>query len=176
MQDITEQKIAEEELSKERNLLRTLIDNLPDLIYVKDTECRFVTANTAVLDIMGTTTEDLIGKTDQNYFSKKIAKKIYADEQEVMRSGRAVIQREEHMVDARGKYRWLSTTQVPLRDNHGIIIGLVGMGRDITEHKQAEEELRKLSQAVEQSQVSVVITDTEGRIEYVNPRFTDVTG
>ena len=125
---------------------------------------------------MGTTTEDLIGKTDADYFSKEIAKKFYDDEQEVMRSGRAVIQREERMVDARGNYRCLSTTQVPLRDNHGIIVALVGMGRDITEHKQAEEELRKLSQAVEQSQVSVVITDTEGRIEYVNPRFTEVTG
>ena len=74
VQDITEQKIAEEELSKERNLLRTLIDNLPDLIYVKDTESRFVTTNTAVADIMGTTTEDLIEKTDQDYFSKEIAK------------------------------------------------------------------------------------------------------
>ena len=161
---------------KERNLLRTLIDNLPDLIYVKDTECRFVTANTAVADFVGTTTEDLIGKTDYDYFSKEMAKKFCVDEQKVIRSGRAVIQREERMVDARGNYRCLSTTQVPLRDIHGKIVGLVGMGRDITEHKQAEEELRKLTQAIEQSQVSVVITDTEGRIEYVNPRFTEVTG
>ena len=62
------------ETKKERNLLRTLIDNLPDLIYVKDTECRFVTANTAVADFVGTTTEDLIGKTDYDYFSKEMAK------------------------------------------------------------------------------------------------------
>ena len=92
--DITERKIAEEELSRERNLLRTLIDNLPAYIYVKDIESRFVIANRAVADVMGTTTDELIGKTDFDYYPGEIAEKFYADDQEFMRSGRAIVDRE----------------------------------------------------------------------------------
>ncbi len=177
VRDITDRKQAEDALEKERNLLRTLIDNLPDFIYIKDTESRFVTANNAVTNLMGVAKPDeLIGKKDFDFYPKELAGNFYNDEQEIIRSGQAIIQREEPVIDSAGNNRWLSTTKVPLRDNRGKIVGIVGMGRDITDHKQMDMELRKLSLAVEQSPVSIVITDTEGNIEYINPKFTEITG
>ena len=143
MGNITERKLAEEELSKERNLLRTLIDNLPDFIFVKDIDGRFVIANKALAELVGATEDGLTGKTDFDFYPKELAEKYYADEQEIMRSGRAVIQREKPIIDITGKHRRFSTTKVPLRDKQGKIAGIVGMGRDITEQKLAEERIRK---------------------------------
>jgi len=175
--DITERKKAEDTLEKERNLLRTLIDNLPDFIYVKNTESQFVTVNTAVTQLMGAATPgELIGKTDFDFYPKELAEKYYTDDQEIVYSGQAVINQEEPGIDSAGNSVWLSTTKVPLRDERGKIVGIIGIGRDITDHKQMDEELRKLSLAVEQSPVSIVITDIKGNIEYVNPKFTELTG
>jgi len=175
--NITDRKQAEDTLEKERNLLRTLIDNLPDIIYVKNTESRFVTVNTAVTQLMGAATPgELIGKTDFDFYPKELAEKFYTDEQEIVYSGQAVINQEEPGIDSAGNSVWRLTTKVPLRDERGKIVGIIGIGRDITDHKQMDEELRKLSLAVEQSPVSIVITDIKGNIEYVNPKFTELTG
>ena len=175
--NITDRKQAEDTLEKERNLLRTLIDNLPDFIYVKNTESRFVTVNTAVTQLMGAATPgELIGKTDFDFYPKELAEKFYTDEQEIVYSGQAVINQEEPGIDSAGNSVWRLTTKVPLRDERGKIVGIIGIGRDITDHKQMDEELRKLSLAVEQSPVSIVITDIKGNIEYVNPKFTELTG
>ncbi len=152
--DITELKRVEEALAKERNLLRTLIDNLPDYIYVKDAESRFVIGNIAVGHLMGTTTPDeLVGKTDFDFYPQELAAQYRADEQEVIRSGQPLINREEPHIDlSTGDRRWLSTTKVPLRDSEGKIVGLVGIGRDITEQKRAEEEKEKLQAQLIQAQ------------------------
>ncbi len=175
--DITDRKQAEDTLEKERNLLRTLIDNLPDFIYVKNTESRFVTVNTAATQLMGAATPgELIGKTDFDFYPKELAEKYYTDDQKIVYSGQAVINQEEPGIDSAGNSVWLSTTKVPIRDERGKIVGIIGIGRDITDHKQMDEELRKLSLAVEQSPVSIVITDIKGNIEYVNPKFTELTG
>ncbi len=142
--DITNRKKIEEEHQKERNMLRTLIDNVPDLIYIKDTESRFVNGNIAVANLMGAATpEDLNGKTDFDYYSKELAAQYYADEQEVIRTGKSQFNREEPLIDSAGRKGWLSTTQVPLKDTNGEIMGIVGIGRDITERKKAEKALRK---------------------------------
>jgi PAS domain S-box-containing protein len=123
---------------------------MPDFIFVKDTECRFVTANTAVAELMGTTKGELIGKTGF-YYPKELAEKFYADEQEVMRSGRAIVQREEENRDAEGKHIYISTTKVPLTDSNGKIVGIVGIGRDITKRKEAEKESIILEKQLQQS-------------------------
>ncbi|HMD98708.1 MAG TPA: PAS domain S-box protein [Terriglobia bacterium] len=143
-QDITERKQAEEALASERNLLRTLIDNLPGCVYVKDTESRFLIANAGVARLIGLTKgQDLLGKTDFDFFPKELAAKYHRDEQEVIRSGQPMSGGEETTVDASGHMRWLLTTKVPLRDALGNIVGLVGIGHDITDRKQAEEALRQ---------------------------------
>jgi diguanylate cyclase (GGDEF)-like protein/PAS domain S-box-containing protein len=115
---------------------------LPDLIYAKDTESRFVIGNIAVARLMGATPDELLGKTDFDFYPQELAKQYYADEQEIIRSGQPLINREEPLMDQlTGRKGWLSTTKVPLRNSEGKIVGIVGIGQDITERKRAEEKL-----------------------------------
>lgn len=148
--EITERKKAEEALVQERNLLRTLIDNIPDYIYVKDTESRYVVSNAAHMRHLGATTPDeVIGKTVFDFFPQELAAQYYADDQEVIRSGQPLPKLEEQSVDHAGNMVWFLTTKVPLRDSYGKIIGLVGIARDITERKLAEEAEKELIQMKE---------------------------
>ncbi|MDP2336601.1 MAG: PAS domain S-box protein [Bacteroidota bacterium] len=170
-------KEAEEILNRERKLLRTLIDNLPATIYVKDAECRKIIANRADLGVVRAKSEDeVLGKTDLDTFDNEIGKRGYADDKKVIDSGEAVLNREEDFYDINGAHRWFLTSKIPLTDESGKIIGLVGFGNDITEQKQAQEKILKLSKAIEQSPVSIEISDIKGIIEYVNPQFCVNTG
>ena len=147
-----EQKRAEEALSEERNLLRTLIDHLPDNIFFKDTEGRFVLCNRAQSDLLRVSGPDeLAGKTESDFFSKELAEKYTADDQSVMRSGEPLINREEPVADENGNERWLLTTKVPLRDAAGKIIGLVGNARDITDLKRTQQELQRYLTELEEA-------------------------
>jgi PAS domain S-box-containing protein len=139
LRDITDRKRAEEALAEERTLLRTMIDNLPDYIFVKDTESQFVISNMAHVHHLGATTQDeVVGKTDFDIFPQELAAQYYADEQEVIQSGQPLVAREEYTIDPEGRKQWLLTTKVPLCDSHGKIVGLVGISRDITEHHRAQ--------------------------------------
>jgi PAS domain S-box-containing protein len=141
LEDITEHKQMEEALVKERNLLHTLINSTPDFIYVKDTEHRFLLANNAMVRSMGLTMLDnLIGKTDFDFYPVKLAKRYYADEQTVVKTGQPLINREEpHFDPETGAMKWFLTTKMPLRDAQNNIVGFVGINHDITERKRAEE-------------------------------------
>ena len=142
--DITERKQMEETLAQEHNLLRSLIDNVPDFIYVKDIQSRFLIANPALARAIGAAAPDeLLGKTDFDFFPQELAAKYYADEQTIFRSGQPVLELEEPSVDAAGNRRWLSSTKILLRDAQDKIVELVGQSRDITEHKQAEQVIRQ---------------------------------
>jgi two-component system cell cycle sensor histidine kinase/response regulator CckA len=142
--DMTERKRAEEALAEERNLLRTVIDNLPDYIYVKDTESRYLISNTAHVRFLGATTPDeVVGKSVFELYPQELATLYYADDQAVILSGRRLLKREERSVDQAGNRVWLLTTKVPLRDSDGKIVGLLGIARDITERKQLEAQLRQ---------------------------------
>jgi len=137
--DITERKIVELQLAAERNLLRMLIDNLPDHVYAKDVESRFTLANIAVAHHMGVTTPDeLIGKNDFDFYSSDLAERYHADEQALIQSGQPIFTHEEFTQDSTGQPMWTLTTKVLLRDNQGQVVGLVGIGRDITERKRTE--------------------------------------
>ena len=132
--NITKRKQAEEALGRERNLLRTLIDNLPDSIYAKDAEARKILANPANCRRVGCQTEaEIIGKTDYDLFPPDIAAGFFADDQSVLKTGQPIINREEKMILPDGKSHWTLTTKVPWRDAAGKIVGLVGIGRDVTE-------------------------------------------
>lgn len=167
VRDVTQRRRAEERLAEERNLLRTLIDNLPDFIFVKDAESRFVINNAEHLRLLGATEQsEVLGKTDFDLFPGELAQSYYADEQEVIRSESPLIGREEPVVDQAGNRSWLSTTKVPLRDSGGEVVGLVGMSRDITERKQAEEEIRHLNETLEQrvEERTVQLAERESRL------------
>lgn len=122
-------------------LLQTLIDSVPDYLFVKDRDGRFVVANPAVAGDLGLTPSDLIGKSDFDLHSSELAAQFFADEQEVIASGRPSIDIEEFVVTKRGAKKWLSTSKLPLRAPSGEIIGIVGVSREITERKLAEAAL-----------------------------------
>src|SRR5689334_13029503 len=133
----------------ERMMLRTLVDNLPDFIYAKDAECRYLLANASVARHMGTTPENLIGKTDFDFFPPDLAEAYSEDERRVMRSGEALINREEAGLDASGNQITILTTKVPLRDEQGRVVGILGIGRDITARVKVESEIRAARAAAE---------------------------
>ncbi len=131
-------------ISQDRLLLRTLIDNLPDCIYAKDAAGRKTMANPADLKNLRCKTEaDAIGKNDFDLFSREIAENFWLDDQKVLQ-GHPVINREEYFIDEEGRKRWLLTSKLPMRDQSGTIVGLVGIGRDITDIKQAEAKLDQI--------------------------------
>jgi PAS domain S-box-containing protein len=142
--DITAIKRIESELAEERNLLRSLIDNLPDYIYVKDTQYRYAIDNIAHRKFLGARTEqEVIGKRITDFFPPELVEQFARDDQRIIENGEVLLNREEPLFDAQGRKRWHSTTKVPLRNNEGQIIGLVGISRDITERKEAEEKLQE---------------------------------
>jgi PAS domain S-box-containing protein len=142
--------LAEEALAQERNLLRTLIDNTPDFVWIKDTESRFVVGNIAVAQSFGRIRpEEIYGKSDFDFHPPELAARYYADEQEIIRSGQPLINREEPVIEFGGQRIWLLSTKVPLRDSHGEIIGLVGISRNITEQVQAREALQQSATCLE---------------------------
>lgn len=148
--EVEERVRAQETLSAERQVLRALIDNVPDHMYVKDTECRFLLANVSVARQMGAKTpEELIGKTDFDYYPRGLATTFFEDEQRVIRTGKAEIDRDEMGLDPQGNTSWVLTTQVPLRDKDGRVTGLVGIGHDITELKKIQAEMQRAREVAE---------------------------
>lgn len=140
--DVSEQKRAEQELASERDLLKTIIDNVPDLIYVKDRHGCFLTANAALLRLLQLeSASDMIGKTDYDFSPPEMACNYVTDDQNVMRSGDRLMDREESHRSEDGTPIWLLTTKVPLRNTEGEVIGVVGIGHDITERKKADQEI-----------------------------------
>ncbi|HUQ10530.1 MAG TPA: ATP-binding protein [Steroidobacteraceae bacterium] len=129
-------------LAHERTLLRTMIDLIPAFIYAKDVGSRFIAMNTALARNMGTTADDAIGKTDFDFHKPELARKFYSDEQALLKSGESIIDLEEPGFDQEtGQPRTVVTSKVPLRDVNGDVIGIIGVGFDITERKFAEQRL-----------------------------------
>ncbi|MBW8334485.1 MAG: PAS domain S-box protein [Prolixibacteraceae bacterium] len=150
--DITEKKEAEERMINGRKLLRTLIDNLPVTIYVKDAECRKIIANRADLNVLGAETEaEVLGKTDLEIFSNDIGTRGYADDKKIIETGIPVLNQEEYFYDSNGIQHWLLTSKIPLTDENGKITGLVGIGHSITEQRKMQAELIEAKEKAEES-------------------------
>lgn len=142
--DITERKQAETQLATERNLLRTLIDNLPDSTYIKDRDSRFMLCSRQTRRAAGIEyPEQIIGKTDFDFYPPEVATRFIEEEQELMASGQALLNVERYVEDPiTNQIVWDLTTKVPLRNAEGQIIGLVGISKNITELKRSQAALQ----------------------------------
>ncbi|MGH6924183.1 MAG: PAS domain-containing protein, partial [Propylenella sp.] len=126
-------------VADERITLQTLVDWVPDNLWVKDTESRFVIANKATALRMGRqSVEELIGRSDLELCPPETAHGYFADERRIIESGQPMIDKEEYVVGARGEKTWILTTKVPLRNDQGEIFGLVGVSRDISDRRWAD--------------------------------------
>jgi PAS domain S-box-containing protein len=140
--DITSHKKDEEALAQEQYLMRTLMDNLPDHIYFKDRESRFIRINKSQSQFLGLNDPDqALGKRDFDFFTGEHAKQAFDDEQNIIRTGQLLRTEEKETYHDRPD-TWVSTIKLPLCDKEGNIVGTFGISRDITEHKLAEEEIK----------------------------------
>ncbi|HMP74897.1 MAG TPA: PAS domain S-box protein [Kiritimatiellia bacterium] len=175
--ELTERLRLSEELLEERNLVKSLMENSVDRIFFKDLDGRYIRASASVAQAFGLAHPgEVVGRGDFDFFTENYARQMRRDEQQVIETRRPVIGRayEERWKD--GRETWSSVSMVPLCDRHGHVIGTLGIARDITESRAQEQRFRQLSRAVEQSPHMVLITDRSGSIEYVNPRFCEITG
>lgn len=140
----------------ERQVLRSIIDNLPSSVYVKDSEGRKILANKVNYSRAGFNSEkDVIGKTDFEMYPKALAEKFWADDSKVLKEGQTIKDREETVIDADGKQRWQITEKLPIKDDNGTVVGLVGFGHDITAEKTFEMEKIKTAEKMEDQNAMV---------------------
>lgn len=173
--DVTELKLKDAQLEASANLYRSLVQVMPQSMFRKDREGHFIFGNSRYWEFLGRRPDEVLGKTDYDFFPRELADKYRRDDQQVMARGETVELVEEH-VTPDGKLQIVRTIKSPVRDESGNVVGVQVMLWDITEGRRQSELIRKLSRAVEQSPTSIIITDAEQRIEYVNPAFTQVTG
>ena len=175
--DVTEHKKNFDALLDAHNLLGTIIECVPLRVFWKDTELRYLGSNTRFARDAGfASPAEIIGKDDYALAWRDKAESYRADDRQVLTSGQAKLGFEEQITRLDGSTIWLRTSKTPLRDAQGRVFGVLGVYEDITERKTREALLRKLSQAIEQSPESILITDASGNIEYVNAAFTATTG
>ena len=139
IRDISDRKKAEIEIARAHELLQTLMDNIPDSIYFKDESNRFIMVNKAKASHADVNPGDMIGKTDFDFMPEDQARKSFEDDEELMKTGKFIVNKVEKLIGNDGIERWISVTKVPRFDEEGNIIGTVGISRDITEWKRLEE-------------------------------------
>lgn len=173
--DITEQKKTLEALKASQERYRTLIETMNEGVILVDNDDKIQFINRRGCDLYGFEPEELIGKIGYEILEDKEYQEIIKHKNKLrltsVSDSYEVVGKKKN-----GEKIWININGAPVKDNEGNVIGSVGILTDITERKHAEEELKKLSRAVEQSPASIVITDTNGNIEYVNPKFVVLTG
>jgi len=150
LEEVEARRATERALEKERFLLHTLLETLPDNIYFKDRESRFIRIGRAMARRFGLAqASEAIGKTDHDFFTKPHADQARRDEEALMRSGQPIIDMEEQETWPDGRVTWVSTTKLPLYHDNGELLGTFGISRDITQRRQAEIALREAKEAAD---------------------------
>ncbi len=148
--DVTDYYYTERALQREMDIFQLFIDHLPDSVFFKDELHRFVRVNRAKAEEQGVEIEDMIGKTDFDFFERHVGESSRADDEHVLRTGEPVIDREERIISGRTE-RWRLTTKLPIRNVEGKITGTMGVSRDISARKRAERKLKKANEELEEA-------------------------
>jgi hypothetical protein len=174
--DISKCKKAEEDIKKERKILRSIIDNLPVAIYVMDIKGRKILANKTDCGIIGAIEEsEVLGKTDLELFPGKIGKRGHKDNMNVIKNKIPVVNREEAFLDKNGKQKWLLTSKIPLFNDDNQILGLLGIGIDITEQKSLQQKITESETfyrtLVDISPDAIFVNDLEAKFTFISKIF-----
>lgn len=170
-----------DQLAPEQYMLNILMDNIPDHIYFKDKESKFLRISNSLAKWLGIEDPfEVIGYSDFDFFSKKHAEKAFNDEQEIMRTGEALLNIIEKEVWPDGRETWVSTSKMPFYDTNGSIIGTFGISKNITSQKLAENALinneKRFRSLVQNSTDIITILDANGTIKYESPSFYRIFG
>jgi len=168
LRDISEKHKRDKELLEQKLLIRSVVDNLPDHIYYKDKKLRFLLSNKAHNHHVGVASEEeLVGKTDRDFYPEELARKYAEDEMRVIHSGLSELNIKEKTLDREGKVRWQLSSKIPVKDGLGNVIGLVGIGRDITDLELKDREINKSKRRLE-SLLEITLSKELDRKEILN--------
>jgi PAS domain S-box-containing protein len=175
--DITERRQTEEALRHEQALFNSFTSTIPDHIYFKDRQSRFVRINEAMARLFSLRSpQEAVGKTDFDFFSEEHARRAYEDEQRIMSTNEPIIGLEEKETWPDGHVSWVSTTKIPFRDADGSIVGLVGVSRDVTGRKIADAQLREQNEILSKSHEGVMIVSLANKISLWNRGAEEMFG
>lgn len=178
-QEVQHRKQVQAELRQERNLLRSLIDTIPDLIFFKNIEGQYLLWNQAFQEFTGRASQELLHRTDADLFSPRVAQRIQAQEQQVL-STRLPLRYEETVNFPNQQRRSLDTYKVPVQDATGGLLGFIGICRDVTDRKAAADYLNRttsrLSALIRNLQAGILVEDENRRVALVNQSFCDLFG
>lgn len=166
---------SNKQLQTEKALLRSLIDNIPDYIFIKDSEGAYLACNKAVEGFLGAPESEIIGKTDFDFVDASTAEFFRQKDKETLESN-SICVNDEVITHADGQQFYLETIKIPFMDERQKIVGLIGVGRNISERKQAEMKLQLAAKVFSHASEGIMITDASGTIIDVNNTFTLITG
>ena len=174
--DQTQERQHIDQLRTNESKLNTILDNVESFIYIKDTEHRYQYANRQVRQLFGRQMDDIVGRTDEDFFDTATADRLHVNDRRVLRDGERVAAEETNVNRTTGDTATYLSVKIPLYGEDGQVYGLCGVSTDITARKRAEDQLRLSASVFEHAQEGIIITDAEARILDVNPAFTTVTG
>jgi PAS domain S-box-containing protein len=174
-----ERKQTNQALKKSEKQIRALIESIPASIFFKDTKGRHLVVNKAFEELAGRKREEIIGKTDRELLPKNLAEKFRKSDEKVLKTGK-IYHGQEKLLSQKGEMAFFDIIKSPIFDEHGEIVGLVGVSRDITTRKKTEEALEASQEQyrdlVEKAGIAILIDDREGNFQYVNERYAEMLG
>ncbi len=179
--DITERQQAEDALNQEKQLVKALLDSIPDCVFFKDTHHRFIRVNHAQTKLLGVSSSlEVIGHRIDQILPDRDASNIHAQENHIMNTGETIAGEEELVTAADGRQLWMAITRAPLLNAAGQVIGTLGIGRDVTLRRRAEEEMRTSEQRFRSyftlGVVGKAVFGPDGEIHEVNDYLCTILG